>query len=197
MSRDELIQALSSTLKKNQVQELVFLAANGELPVHDLLDSCFLREKSPVAFRAAWVLEHVEVSAPSLFLPYFPEFIRRLPEQKNQSCQRHFTKILLHFTRPQASHTYKQALAAIPDWEPLVEVVFEWLINSQTPVAVKVNCLEVLLYLSIEFPWIKEELQAQTEFYLRDGSPAMQSRGRKILKAVQAKRLPHRLLSKA
>ena len=62
--------------------------------------------------------------------------------------------------------------------------MFEWLINLATPVAVRVNCLDILLNLRNEFPWIKEELQAQIEFYLRDGSPAMQSRGRKILRQV-------------
>ena len=62
--------------------------------------------------------------------------------------------------------------------------MFEWLINPHTPVAVRVNCMDVLYYMSPQFPWIKEELLAQIEFYLKDGSAALQSRGKGLLKKL-------------
>ena len=171
-------------MKKTKVQELAALAGMEKLPVQELLSICFLQAEQAIAFRAAWVLEHIEATYSDRFLPFFPEFVRRLPEQHNLSCQRHFTKILMHFTSPKAREAYQAAWAAIPDREAVVEVVFEWLIDPKTPVAIRVNCLDILLNLREEFPWIRDELQAQIEFYLRDGSPAMQSRGRKILRQV-------------
>lgn len=181
MTREALPQALSLTLTKTKVWAL---AGEAELPVSDLLDTCFKKESPAIAFRAAWVLEHVTEQHPERFLPYFPQFVQRLPEQQNYSCQRHFSKILMQFSNPKASAAYREALASITDREKIVEVIFDWLINPKTPVAVKVNCLEVLLNFSHIFPWIKDELQAQTEFYLKDGSPAMLARSKMILRQV-------------
>ncbi|MEJ8802185.1 hypothetical protein [Pontibacter sp. H249] len=185
MTREELLALLSSTMKKTKVQELSYLAGADKLSVQELLDICFLKEQPAIAFRAAWVLEHIEEHYSECFLPVLTIFLKRLPEQKNQSCQRHFTKILMHISSPKASTAYKSAFTEIAVREQVVEVVFDWLINPATPVAVKVNCLEVLFNLSTDLSWIKEELLAQTEYYLRDGSPAMQSRGRKIVQLLQ------------
>ncbi|WP_299820656.1 hypothetical protein [uncultured Pontibacter sp.] len=185
MTRDDLLAALSSTMKKTKVQELAALAGADKLPVQELLDLCFLHKQPAIAFRAAWVLEHIEVYFPELFLPILPTFLKRLAEQSNYSCQRHFTKILMHLSSLKASMAYKDAFAALADHEQVVEVIFDWLINPATPVAVRVNCLEVLFNLSTKFNWLKTELLAQTEYYLRDGSPAMQSRGRKLVQQLQ------------
>src|SRR5690606_7339623 len=119
------------------------------------------------------VLEYIATRAPQRFLPVFTEFMTRLPGQQNPSCQRHFTKILMVITGPKAPPAYQEAYAAA-DREQLVETVFGWLINPQTPVAVQVNCMDILFNLTAEFGWIGEELQNQVEFLLRDGSAALQ-----------------------
>ncbi len=162
------------------------MAGAEKLPVSEILTACFLTAPPTVAFRAAWVLEHIAVYYPERFLPYVPLFVQRLPEQQNPSCQRHFTKILMHLSSHKASEACRKALASIANQECIVEVIFDWLINPKTPVAVRVNCLDILLNFSGTFPWIKGELQAQTEFYLQNGSPAMLARGRKILRQLPA-----------
>ena len=184
MTREALLEALSSTLSKPNVLQLAAYAGEAKLPVSDLLGISFRKDAPTIAFRASWVLEHAALSYPDCFLPYFPEFVQRLQEQQNPSCQRCFTKILMHFSSPKAPVACREALASIADQESIVEVIFDWLIKPQTPVAVRVNCLDILLNFSHTFPWIKEELQAQTEFYLQDGSPAMLARGKKILRQV-------------
>lgn len=182
MNADELLQALSHPLGKVQVQVLAAQANSGKLSVQNLLPLCFLEHSPAVAFRAAWVLEHVAYTFPKQFIPHLPDFIRQLPDLHNPSCQRHFTKILMCCANPDAKPIYKAAWRSIPDHEVVVETVFEWLINPATPVAVKVNCLDILVYLQAEFPWVKDELKAQIEFLMKDGSPAMLSRGKRILK---------------
>jgi hypothetical protein len=184
MQTAELLKDLSGPLKKMQVQELATLTGAGRLPVHDLLLLSFLKEHPSVAFRSSWVLEEVTHRYPDRFAPYLPEFVERLPEQQNLSCQRHFTKILMFCTAPKADLRYSAAWQAIPDRAPVVETVFDWLIHPHTPVAVQVNCLDVLLYLQAEFPWVKDELKAQVEYLLKEGSPAMRSRGKKILQRI-------------
>lgn len=182
MNEEELLQALSQPLGKRQIQELAAITNSGKLSVQQLLAFCFSKQDRSVAFRAAWVLECVAYSFPKQFLPYLPVFTDTLPAQHNQSCQRHFSKILMCCANPEANPLYKAAWRALPDREPVVETMFEWLINPRTPVAVKVNCLDVLVYLQPEFPWVKDELLAQIEFLMKDGSPAMLSRGKRILR---------------
>src|SRR5690606_36434707 len=97
MENQFLQTALSQTLTKKDVQELAALAPTGKISVQELFLVCFYKDKPAVAFRAAWVLEHVETGYPELFLPIVPEFISSLPQQQNPSCRRHFTKILLRF----------------------------------------------------------------------------------------------------
>ncbi|WP_257658889.1 hypothetical protein [Parapedobacter lycopersici] len=180
MEENELIKRLSGVITKHYLPELVALGETGTLSVTTLHRLCYTPERSPVAFRAAWVLEYIATRAPQRFLPVFAAFMTRLPDQRNPSCQRHFTKILMVITGPKAPPAYQDAYATT-DKEQLVETVFGWLINPQTPVAVQVNCMDILFNLTAEFGWIGEELQNQVEFLLRDGSAALQSRGRKII----------------
>src|SRR5690606_9538226 len=106
-----------------------------------------------------------------------------LPNQKNPSCQRHFTNILRRLTHPRAPEPYAQAVR-LTNREQLVETVFNWLIDPGTAVAVQANCMDVLLHMSGEVEWIRDELKLQIEFLLRDGSPAIQSRGKKNLEKL-------------
>jgi hypothetical protein len=70
--------------------------------------------------------------------------------------------------------------------EQLVEITFDWLIDPETPVAVKVNCMDILFPFAKEQSWIKDELRSQVQFLLNDGSAALQSRGKRILKKLKS-----------
>src|SRR5688572_14756753 len=105
MTRQKLLVTLTNTLTKSKVDELVSLAADHRLPVGELLDLCFFTDNPTIAFRASWILEYTEVHHPERFMPHLERFIRRLGEQDNNSCRRHFTKLLMHLTRPGAPET--------------------------------------------------------------------------------------------
>jgi len=177
-------QALKERLSAIRAKtEVLALAASGEeagVCVDWLHELCYEKDKTP-AFRAAWVLEHIAASHPERFVPVVSNFINRLPEQHNPSCQRHFTKILMEITHPKAAKPYRQAYAEI-DRERVVETVFGWLIDPCTPVAVQVNCMDILYHMRNEYDWVTAELRQQTEFLMmRHGSAAMLSRGKKII----------------
>jgi len=182
MDKTALLHEISKTLTKNKAADLAKLASQGTMNIIDLLDACYHPQKA-TAFRAAWILEALESKNPLLFTAILDRYIQRLAEQKNPSCQRHFSKILIQYTKPRSSEIRQGAFNAlsIDLKERVVEVLFEWLIKTDTPVAVQVNCMDVLFYMIPAFPWIAEELESQIVFYLQDGSAAMQSRGRKIL----------------
>lgn len=159
---------------------MVAIAEDTTIPLSLLHELCYDKRDDSVAFRAAWILEYIATHCPTRFTAVFSGFMARLSEQRNPSCQRHFTKILMLITSGKAPEPYRDAYAGI-DREQAVETVFSWLIDPGTPVAVQVNCMDILFNMSGEFAWISEELKQQIDFFLRDGSHAVQSRGRKIL----------------
>ena len=78
----------------------------------------------------------------------------------------------------------KQKVAAI-DLEPIAERCFDLLIDAKTPVAVKVFASEVLFNLRLRFPWINEILADQIKIMMDGGKPAIQVRGKKLLKLLR------------
>src|SRR5690554_5660592 len=180
---NQLEQFLSATLLQSKVADLVLLGAKSPLNIRDIFELSFHRDQV-LGFRAGWLLEAIAEFEPARFAPILPEFFSRLPVQKNLSCQRHFSKILLLMTHPKAPDSYRAALQAT-DREPLVETLFAWLIDPRTPVAVVANCMDVLYYFSKEFDWIQKELSLQIEFLMEQRNPpALHSRGKKVLKKL-------------
>jgi len=150
-----------------------------QFSVKDLIDITFHPEKN-VAFRAAWILENLFLQKPENYIENLEYLISRVKDVDNPSCKRHYAKILMHITSPKAPTVIKQKLAEV-DLEPVVEQLFDWLIDPKVLIAVKVFASEALFNVRDRYPWIAEELANQIRFLMRDGTAAIQSRGRKIL----------------
>ena len=176
LSKEALLKTLESPIGKTRVEELAEEVSNGSLSLNDLLEFTFYHQ-AEVAFRAAWVLENVVLNFSVCDESFLCDFIEKYPVQPNQSCRRHYTKMMMHL------QTDGSALSGA-DMEPVAEATFEWLIDPRTPVAVKANCLDILLGLSRQYPWIREELPAQTEFVMKTGTASIQARGKKILRRL-------------
>ena len=69
--------------------------------------------------------------------------------------------------------------------EPVVEQCFDWMIDPKIKIAVKCFSSEVLFNLTVRYPWIKEELINQMQFLMRNGSPGIQSKGRRLQAALE------------
>ncbi len=168
-----LLKEISKPIGKKEVVSLATQSVNS---VDELIKLC-LHSNYEIAFRAAWILELVAVAYPERFNEKLSEFIDVYVRLTNQSCQRHFTKILMSLTNMQA----RQDRLSTNDLEAIVETTFEWMIDPQTPVAVRVNCMDILFDLRDMDNWIADELRAQIEFQLQSGSAALQSRGKRVL----------------
>lgn len=184
MDKQDLLQRFEPTFGKTMIAELTALASDPDIPTERLLALCYDRSNAQIAFRSAWALEHIAVHSAERLLPILPAFVAGLSRQENRSCQRHFTKILMWITAPKAPQPYREFMQTA-DKDLLVEVVFGWLIDPDTPVAVQANCLDILLQLCSHAEWIAEELERQTRHLLRDGSAAMQSRGKRVLEKLK------------
>ena len=183
LTSEELIKEISTTLTKTKVVKLSAIVQKQQFSIKDLIDITFYPDKN-IAFRAAWILENLFLQKPESYLEDFDYLISRVGHVNNPSCKRHYAKILMHVTAPKAPAKIKQQLAII-DLEPVVEQLFDWLIDPKILIAVKVFAAEALFNVRDRYLWIAEELANQIRFLMRDGTAAIQSRGRKILSRLK------------
>ncbi|HEY0669450.1 MAG TPA: hypothetical protein VGD22_14795 [Sphingobacteriaceae bacterium] len=173
-----LLKTFENKITKSEIIGLAE-SAGSDFLVGELLELTISAKHPSAAFRSAWLLETILILYPAKFLPYTDQFFNLYPQQSNPGCQRHFTKIMMlclknsEFVPENAEHIFDQ----------IVETTFDWL-AGESPVAVKANCMDVLYLLQRRNRWIKEELNAQIEFLMRDGSPAIQSRGKRLLRRI-------------
>ncbi len=179
LAQTELIKQLSNTIGKTKVLELTRILREQDFALRDLIDLTFYADKD-IAFRAAWLLENVYLQDTSRYEADLDYLLARIQQVKQASCQRHYAKILMHITAKNAPPVIKQKLQHL-DLEPVAEQCFDWMIDPKVKVAVKVFASEVLFNLRPRYSWVDEELANQIQFLMRNGSAAIQSRGRKLL----------------
>ncbi|MBC8054913.1 MAG: hypothetical protein H7Y13_17780 [Sphingobacteriaceae bacterium] len=179
MTKENFLDRIKISITKSDAEGLARAASRTSDSLNHVLDLTFHNE-AEVAFRAAWVLEHSLIFNQGLPTSMLQRFLELYPKQKNRSCQRHYTKILMFYST-------KDRVNSLTQYEltDVVETTFEWLIDPETPVAVKVNCMDILFNLRNQYDWISDELKDQIIFHLRDGSAAMQSRGKRLLKYMK------------
>ena len=179
LSQQQVTEQLSNTIGKPGILKLSRLLKEQDFPLRDIIDITFHPDKN-IAFRAAWILENLLLQKPESYIEHLNYLNSRVKDVGNPSCKRHYAKILMHITAPKAPANIKQRLAET-DLEPVVEQLFDWLIDPKVLIAVKVFAAEALFNLRERYPWISEELANQIRFLMRDGTAAIQSRGRKLL----------------
>ncbi|MGV3508185.1 MAG: hypothetical protein ACO1N7_02765, partial [Sphingobacteriaceae bacterium] len=177
MTKTDWLVVLSKKLNKKEAKDLSNLALENN-SVSDLLALSFFHQPE-TAFRAAWILEHTLLSSPVVSNSFVQDFLANYPKQKNKSCRRHFTRILMLLSEKKNISLLNES-----SLEPVIEATFEWLIDPKAPIAVQANCLSALFNLKDRYDWVEAELKAQIVFLLKDGSAGLQVRGRKVLELI-------------
>ncbi|WP_293943571.1 MULTISPECIES: hypothetical protein [unclassified Sphingobacterium] len=179
MTYNEKIKFLSVTLRSFEVTDFS-LDMLGDISLQDLLDISLEKDKT-ISFRAAWVFETIVLKDTSLLKGLLPQFFNNLKKQKNWSCLRSYSKLLMYLT----SNKNRRYNLDEGTEEDIIEHAFQWLIEQECPVAVLVNCLDILNNLSKKHIWVKEELFAQISYFQKiKPSPALLSRTKRILRSV-------------
>lgn len=179
ISKDELIKQISTALGKLRVLKLGQMLSEQQFALRDLIDVTFYPDKV-IAFRASWILENVLLADPLKYEADLEYWLSRFKEVKYPGPQRHYAKLLMHLTDPGMLPAIAAKLQTL-DLEPAVEQCFDWMIDPKVKIAVKVFASEALFNLRHRYPWVAEELENQIKFLMRNGSPAIQSRGKKLL----------------
>jgi len=165
LEKEELIARLDAPMKFQMVANSTAIIESHDLDINDLLGISFHKKKE-IAFRAAWMLEYIMINRPAQFSPFIPKLLELLPAQKNPSAMRHYTKIIALLTARNADPVYKE-LSKTLDFDPVIEVLFTWLVDTEMLVATKVHCMQSLANLVPRYVWIKDDL-LETIDYLTD-----------------------------
>lgn len=165
MQKEELIGRLDTPVKTHMVASVLPIILENDLDVNDLLEISFHKKKE-IAFRAAWILEYLMVHQPAKFVPHISQLLKLLPEQKNHSAMRHYTKIISLLTAPKADPLYQEVCRSI-NFDQTIELLFSWLVEPTMLVATKVHCMQGLANLTPRYDWIKDDL-LETIDYLTD-----------------------------
>jgi hypothetical protein len=185
LSQDQLIQELYKTFGKTKIAKLTAIVNEQALNVDDLIDLTFHADKT-LGFRAMWLLDSVMLSDIARYSANLKYFLSRIKEVNNESCKRHYARIMMFMTAPNAPDTVKAVLEEI-DLEDTVEQFFDWVIHPKVKPAVKIFAADALFNLSERYDWIAEELGNQMEFLMRSSGPAIQVRGKRLLAELAKK----------
>lgn len=183
MNKDELIARLDEPVKFQMVASLTAIIEGNDLDIDDLLEISFHKKKE-IAFRAAWMLEYMMVHRPARFSKYVNKLLALLPKQKNPSAMRHYTKIIALMTDKKANKIYKELILNI-NFEPVIEILFTWLIDQQMLVATKVHCMQSLANLTTPYHWINEDLQETIDHLMDVESIAFFARAKMVKRQLK------------
>jgi hypothetical protein len=182
LTTDQIVKQLTTSMGKTTVVELSQKVKQQNFPYRDIIDLTFHPDKQ-VAFRAAWLMDSLYFDDPLYYLDDIDYLLQQIPNIKYPASKRHYSRITLNLTSPKAPKAIQDKLVGI-ELEPVVEHFFDWMIDPKVKVAVKVFVTEVIFNLRGRYPWVNEELANQIHFLMRDGTAAIQSTGKKLLKGL-------------
>ena len=136
-----------------------------------LIEISFEKEVK-LAFYSSWILDRADEKYPDLLSQkQLNLIIKKIVESTNYSVIRSLVRLL-----SRGKDIILQGT--------LVDQCFKWLSLSQTPVAIKAHCMEILFNASIKIPDLRNELRQTIEMQLPHASAGFVSRGNKIIQQL-------------
>jgi hypothetical protein len=177
-----LLQHLQAATFRKSIDKLADLICSQQFTLIDLLEfTCYTDNN--IAFRACWLLETLILKHADKYTGHYSLMIAYGGRIKCHSCQRHYAKVYRHITDKKVIKNIQFELQDT-DLEPVIEQCFDWLIDPKVKVAVKAFASQTLYNLADRRPWIAEELQHQLKTLMINGSPGIQSVGRRLLSTL-------------
>lgn len=183
LDKEELAARLDTSVKFQMVANSTAIIENNDLEIDDLFDLSFHKKKE-IAFRAAWMLEYMMTYRPARFCKYVTRLLELLPSQKNPSAMRHYAKMVALLTDRKADPIYQDLVKDI-DFDPVIEVLFAWLVDPEMLVASKVHAMQSLANLTPRYAWIKEELLETIDHLMGIESIAFFARAKMVKKQLK------------
>lgn len=151
-------------------------------PLNQLFILSLQTDDKQIAFRAAWIIETVFLKEPHYFPNYSRQVIDAYNKTENWSCLRSYTKLVMWILSPKNKFPTLES----GQRKRILEKTFACLLDLNCPIAVKVNCFDILYYLKNDEDWIQEELTALISLCISENpTPAIKSRGNRLLKKLK------------
>ena len=129
-------------------------------------------ENYPTSQRAAWAIDIINEKYPNLLKLYLDQLFVILPKIQSDPIKRHMMKILTYHDIPE------QHLGN------LIDLCFEWILQNELPVAVKVHSMQVIFNTIPKYPELKEEFIAVLEDQMPKNSVGFKSRAGRLIAAL-------------
>lgn len=172
----DIRQALLKEHSRQQTMLIVGHIGNDPERFRNLM-TLFLGKEYRVTQRAAWVLSYVISKYPTLIAPYLAQTIDLLSSpQAPSAVARNILRFLQHMDVPEDLQGR------------LMDRCFLFIMDPETPIAIKAFSLTVLHNLSRQYPEILPEIGAVIRDRWDYETPAFRSRARKILKDLEKPR---------
>ncbi|WP_164108112.1 MULTISPECIES: hypothetical protein [Sphingobacterium] len=154
------------------------------ISLEELFVLCTSTTHSRTSFRAAWALEHILINNRPLLLQNKNITLCSYATVTNWSVLRSLSKLVIELTK----ELKKNSNFLDQEEESLLEKTFHILSNIDCPIAVRCNAYDILMALVPKHEWLANELCIQIQFDLeRNSTPALSSRGMRILKKLKVR----------
>lgn len=111
---------------------------------------------------------------PQLALPYLEAMLKTLGKPVHDAVVRCIFRIFQDVAMPEDL------------WGETWDICYKYLSSAVQPVAIRVYAMTTLSNICVQYPELKHELQSLIEDHMPYGSAGFQSRGRKVLKKLNA-----------
>lgn len=170
MTENELYDLLDSW---ENIEHVIQIISKSEQDLAVLMQLALHHPKQR-SWRAAYLVDKIHDDFPELILPYLPQIIKKLPEEKNASKRRHWLKLVS-----------MNALSE-QDCGLLFDYCYKAFTSAKEAIAVRVHAMQILYNISEYEHDLKPELQQIIEHeMLYHPSAGIRSRGKKILQKLQ------------
>jgi hypothetical protein len=123
--------------------------------------------------RAGWPMSDIAISHPEMIKPYIGKFVKLFHKKgMHEAVIRNVLRVMQFVDVPAKYHG------------EVVNACFEFLLKSEYPIAYKAFSMTVLLNITKKEPGLKRELKIVIEEMMKEGSPAIRSRGKNVLKEL-------------
>jgi 8-oxo-dGTP diphosphatase len=133
------------------------------------------RNDKKLAFRSSWTLNKACEKYPELIYPFLPKIIESLTEIENESVQRSFLRII-SFCEIKNLNGRQHGI--------LAEHCFSMLRSGFSAIAIKALSIDILYNLSVIYPELANELSSTIRILMEDGTAAIISKGKSVLKKI-------------
>jgi 8-oxo-dGTP diphosphatase len=170
----DLQKMINGMMSMQEAEWVATSAIENPAIFNKLIEYSYNKDKK-LAFRASWTISKACDKFPELIYPYLSKVIGTLPMIDNESVQRSFLRII-SLSELQDLNSKQHGI--------LAEHCFSMLRSGFSAIAIKALSMDVLYNLSVIYPELANELSSSVRILMEDGSPAIISKGRSILKKL-------------